>query len=557
MSSDTVKRNPAVKDMKSVISQFEQKGKENAESVAQKPSNPTGGVKPASTAAKGMQLHKALPTKQESGSSPLTTTTLAGKLQSTVRSQPEEATTNQFKVTLKPVKPSPVIKPPNEADKIVKPSNTAKPDVHVSESSVSSKSKMFENNSVKDGRDDAAETSASGESLVGSRSRKFETLPRQTEKAGSSNALSSSATGSSTKEGPPPGNNHSYGSNAAASKPAPKSPFVAGTTHGSNGIGSSSLADKGKKVDPTEPECGKGLVQQSRNDGSQEAVKSRIKAFVAEQESKVSTQRPANTQDVAGKSGTLTKKTRESSEQTAINKAGSKEENSGFANEHLKMPSRAREKQLDKTNHPIKTTAEETDQPKIPPRNEEKTKDTKTVEKTLPSKKSTTINQQSTETKQTKIQDKFNQSATNKNETGNLQSLLRNKTRPVPPPTEQKGTKYRLLPVPKPSGNAPRKPAKPPAIDLGKFLADAKSKGLPVRQSQDLSSAALFEDGDDLYEECETAPLRISEYTEEEELQIEKMAKEKLSHKNDDHGKTVTISHEEYADDDEIYQEID
>lgn len=202
-------------------------------------------------------------------------------------------------------------------------------------------------------------------------------------------------------------------------------------------------------------------------------------------------------------------------------------------------------------------TTEDIDQPKVPLRRDQKKSEASATDKTT-AKHTPPINRKVEETKPKKGADIFDQNA---NKVGGKSGELppRNIGRPLPKPSDKQ---YRLLPVPKQKGKPPRKKAKPPVVDLSKYATYATPKSVQPLASQ--VSVEAYEDGDDIYEDCDnmeitTKPVssRISEYTEEEEAKIEKNAKLKQPTTNtDNYGKMFNAPSVEY-DDDEIYQEID
>lgn len=555
--------------MSNVIAQLE-KGKGNAglrptAPGLQKPA-PQIGVKPSTLAAAKGNLRKSVSEKEDDCPS---TPAVVPKHQ--LQAQTDEAA-SPFKVALKPVKPPTAGKPSNDAEKTVKPSDVSKSDIPGSgESSVSNKYKMFDKPTIglkaepgaKDGGD-----SASSSSLVSNRSKMFENSQRKSE-IDSPNI--SSNTEPSLKPKPydnstlpksnvtpkQPYDNSTLPKANFAPKPV-KSPFITGTTQNASNV-SSTLADRGKNSYGKSEE--KENVHTTQNNSTQEMTKTKGKAFIAELENKVSLQHPPNSHERLSSGSTLPKKPKEFPQiSQTTNNADAIEENKEEETEKPKVPLRALEK-VEKQKPQTKmasVTSEEPDQPKIPPRKEQTVQETKTSFPKLPN----AINQKTSQTGQSKNQEKFNQN-TNKTGTDNLQSLLRNKDRPAPPQSRQKENqkKYKLLPVPKPSGNPPRKLAKPPIIDLNKY---AKSKGLVIQATPPKSSSSVassYDDGDDLYEDCDNIPAsqqssRISEYTEEEEAELEKKAKGKLGQAPDNYGKMFN-NPQDYEDDDEIYQEID
>lgn len=202
-------------------------------------------------------------------------------------------------------------------------------------------------------------------------------------------------------------------------------------------------------------------------------------------------------------------------------------------------------------------TAEDIDQPKIPLRREQKKPEESAADKTAP-KAPPPVNRKAEENKPKKVPDVQDQNA---NKVGGkiAESLLRNMGRPLPKPAEKQ---YRLLPVPKQKGKPPRKMAKPPVVDLSKYATYATPKSVQPVVSQ--ISVDAYEDGDDLYEDCDNMEVvtrqssRISEYTEEDEAKIEKTAKLKPTTTNtDNYGKMFNAPSVDEYDDDEIYQEID
>lgn len=555
MAADSAKKPGSVKSMSNVIAQLE-KGKGNTglrptAPGSQKPV-PQIGVKPSTLASAKGNLRKSVSEKEDDcPATPATAT------------KPEEAA-NPFKVALKPVKPSTACKPSNDTEKNAKPSGVSKSEVPGSgEPSVSNKSKLFDKPAIKAepaGAKDVGDPDGSGSSssLVSNRSKMFENSQRKSE-ADSPNISSNTEPSLKSK----PYDNATLPKANLAPKPASKSPFVAGTTQNSSNVGGT-LAERGKKSYGKSDE--KENVHTTQNNSAQETTKPRGKAFVAELENKVFQQHLANSHERLGSSSTLPKKTKESPQiSQTTNYADDKEENNEEEEEteKPKVPSRVLEKvekQKPKTKM-VPVTSEESDQPKIPPRKDQKAQETKTASP----KPSNAIDQKTSQTSQSKNQEKFNQN-TNKTGTDNLQSLLRNKDRATPSQSRQKENqkKYRLLPVPKPSGNPPRKLAKPPVIDLNKY---AKSKGVVIQNTPKSSSSAApsYDDGDDIYEDCDDIPAvqqiqqtsRISEYTEEEEAaELEKMAKGKLGQAPDNYGKMFNNNPQDYEDD-EIYQEID
>lgn len=220
-----------------------------------------------------------------------------------------------------------------------------------------------------------------------------------------------------------------------------------------------------------------------------------------------------------------------------------------------KIPPRSSDK-AEQPKIPARTT-EDIDQPKIPLRREQKKPEESAADKTAP-KAPPPVNRKAEENKPKKAPDVIDQNA-NKVGGKSAESLLRNMGRPLPKPAEKQ---YRLLPVPKQKGKPPRKMAKPPVVDLSKYATYATPKSVQPVVSQ--ISVDAYEDGDDLYEDCDNMEVvtrqssRISEYTEEEEAKTEKTAKLKPTTTNtDNYGKMFNAPSVDEYDDDEIYQEID
>jgi hypothetical protein len=135
--------------------------------------------------------------------------------------------------------------------------------------------------------------------------------------------------------------------------------------------------------------------------------------------------------------------------------------------------------------------------------------------------------------------------------------------------TPNKPARYRILPVPSPAGKPPRKPAKPPNVDLKSFIPSGPpSAGVrsPSPADDDGIMEEMYEDLDEVVGNLTARP--ISELTEKEEE--EEMKRHQLARKQqppppadeaddelyEDTGYTDDHADDDDAEDDEIYQEI-